>query len=155
MRRIRPVVLVLLLAVGSTARFAAAQDTQPGGLTECLLRSTTSADKLVLVRWMFATMSLHPAVESMAPVPAEVRTKANQDMAALLARLLTDACPAEALAAFQAEDSAAIETSFGVLGEVAVTELFDDPAVAAGALAFTHYLDEEALVDALAPVEAD
>lgn len=58
-----PFLLLALLTVGSAHAGPYSDD-----LGKCLVASTTAADKGALVKWMFATAALHPAVKSVASV---------------------------------------------------------------------------------------
>src|SRR5512143_2048924 len=101
-------------------------------MAKCLVRSTTSEDKTALVRWMFAMMSLHPAVKTMATVSDEQRTAASKHIADIFQELLTKSCVNETKDAVKYEGEVTIASSFSVLGQVAARELFQDPNVAAG-----------------------
>lgn len=158
MRPVRLAFWLLLLGSGLAPRAAAAQDaTGPftDALSRCIVTSSTATDKTMLVKWIFAVMSLHPAVQPMAAVSDSARTQLNQAMAVIAQRLLTVSCLSEVRAAIKYEGTAAIEVSFGVLGEVAMRDLFDNPRVSAGASAFAQYLDEDELTKALQPSDSE
>jgi len=61
-------------------------------LSRCLVESSTSSDKLILVKWMFIAISLHPAVKSMVSVSAEQLDNSNKEIADLFVKLLTETC---------------------------------------------------------------
>ena len=84
-------------------------------LGKCLVRSTTDADKNYLVKWMFASAALHPAVKSIAAVSDAERTELGPGT---------------------------LQTSFEILGQVAGRGLFTDPAVARSMASFEDYLDK-------------
>jgi len=114
-------------------------------LSECLLASTTEEDKLSLVKWMFSAMSLHPAAEEIADVSLSAREQANREMAELIVELLSRRCFTETRLALKNEGSVALQTSFSVLGQVAATNLFSDPSVAAGLASLETYISTEDL----------
>jgi hypothetical protein len=120
-------------------------------LGKCLVETTTAADKQALVRWMFATAALHPAVKSLAPVAPAARENANREVARLFERLLSDSCNTQTRQAMQYEGELALQTGFQILGQVAGRELFADPAVAAGMGELEKHLDTKKLQRALAP----
>lgn len=122
-------------------------------LSKCLVRSTTEADKTLLVRWMFATAALHPEVKSLATVTANQRTELNKKMAGLLEKLLTQTCLSEAQQAVRYEGQSTIEAGFTVLGQVAGRELFANSAVAAGLADLDKYVDKEKLQKAVGLVK--
>ena len=119
-------------------------------LADCLVRSTSDADKSYLVTWLFAAAALHPAVSSIASVSDAKRDELNRNAAKIVERLLTESCRSETRNALKHEGSGAFEQSFRVLGQVAGRQLFSDPAVAKSITDFANYLDQQKL-KALAP----
>ena len=101
-------------------------------LSKCLVKSTSTNDRVVLVRWMFATLSLHPAVRSFVSVPDQQRDDATKAAAGLFTRLLTADCRKESVNALKYEGATAIGASFQVLGQVASRDLMTDPNVSKG-----------------------
>ena len=120
-------------------------------LAECLLRSTNDADRALLVQWMFAVVTLHPAVQSVATVSDSTRGSLNRGVAGLMERLLTVSCVSEARAALKNQGQQAFEASFAILGQIAARDMFADSHVMAGMEGFSHYLDAKKLQAALAP----
>lgn len=118
-------------------------------LSECLLGATSEEDKLSLVKWMFTAMALHPAVEEIADISLSAREQANREMAELIIKLLSRACFTETRLALKNEGSIALQTSFAVLGQVAATNLFSDPNVAAGLASLETYISAEDLENRL------
>ena len=114
-------------------------------LSKCLVDKSSDADKTTLVKWFFAVAALHPDVRSIAAISADQRDALNRDVAEIFQRLLTDSCKGEAKKAMKYEQQTALESSFGVLGQVAAQGLFSDPAVETSMGDFTKYLDEEKL----------
>lgn len=118
-------------------------------LSDCLLTATTEEDQLSLVKWMFTSMALHPAVQEIADVSLSDRERANREMAELIVELLSRRCYSETRLALQNEGSLALQTSFSVLGQVAATNLFSDPNVAAGLASLETYVSAEDLENRL------
>lgn len=147
MPRLVPLLLAAALALPGASQAGPFADE----LSKCLVRSSTPADKAVLVRWMFSMMALHPEVSQLATVQPARRKELNQQMAALLQSLLTKSCNQEARAAFQHEGQGIFEASFNVLGQTAGRELFTDPGVAAGLAELGGFVDANALREALQP----
>jgi len=117
-------------------------------LARCLVGATTTADKTNLVRWIFSNAALHPEVASITAISPEQRVEIDKTAAALLQKLLTQSCRQPYSNAIRYEGAAAMETSFGVLGQVAMKELMSNPAVNAGFGAFGQYVDQQAVKDA-------
>jgi hypothetical protein len=134
-------VTLLLLAVSVSASGGIYTD----DLSRCLVESTTEADRVNLVKWMFTAASAHPAVQPLAVVSSEDVESANREMAELIVRLLADACREEAQKATKYEGASTFEASFGILGQVAGKELFASPEVGAALSGLEAYLDEGAL----------
>ena len=118
-------------------------------LSQCLVESSTAADKIDLVKWMFTAMSLHPAVESMSNVSPQQRDNSNRDVANLFVKLLTETCKDQASKAVKYEGQAALTNSFRILGQVAARELFSNPNVAAGIGGLEKHFDQDRLNQAL------
>jgi len=118
-------------------------------LGKCLVESTSQRDRIELVRWMFSAASLHPAVEPMSSVTNEQLDAANKVIANLVMKLLTDSCRSETANAIQYEGATTLQTAFSVLGQVAGTELFASPEVAAGLAGLEKHLDGEKLKSAV------
>lgn len=98
-------------------------------LGKCLVKSSSPQDQSDLVVWVFSAMSLNPAVRAYTTLTDAQRDAMSRKAAALMTRLLTSDCRTEAVAALKYEGGAAIETSFSLLGEVAVRGLMNDPDV--------------------------
>ena len=94
-------------------------------------------------------MALHPQVKDLAAISEERRTEVTKNTAALFQTLLTKTCREQARRAMKDEGPGTLETSFSALGQVAGTELFANPAVAAGLNGLLTYLDSESLSKAL------
>ena len=114
-------------------------------LSKCLVSSTTSADKTLLVKWIFSAIALNHEVSGFVDMPVPVRQQLNKDTAALYMRLLTDTCRSQTHEAFKYEGQAAIEGGFQLLGQVASQGMFSDPAVATGMADLLQHFDHAKL----------
>ena len=127
--------IVLTVFVGAQAFVAAplfGDGPYAEELSKCLVRSTTSADKRVLVQWLFASAALHPDVKGMATVSDKLHAKLAKEAAQVLEKLLNQSCLSEARQALKYEGEKTIETSFGVVGQLAARELLENSSVSAG-----------------------
>ena len=122
-------------------------------LAKCLVSATTATEKTTLIRWIFATVALHPQVQAYTSFTQEQRDQLNKNTARVFERLLTDSCGKETLEAVKYEGANTIENAFSLLGQVAMRELFTDPKVAAGMEGFAKELDQEKLKKVLAPTQ--
>lgn len=120
-------------------------------LSKCLVSSATTADKSLLVKWIFSAISLHKDVAAHVSMPQDDRDALNKDTAGVYMRLMTDSCKNQLHDAYKYEGTSAIGTAFQLLGQVATQEMFSDPAVAAGTTDLMKYFDEgklKAVLDA-------
>ncbi len=118
--------VLMLLAKGAAA------GTYSDDLTKCLMSATSAQDKSELVRWIFATVALHPDVTAMASVTDAQRADLNAKTARLFERLVTETCKTQTQAAVRNEGVVAIQSSFRSFGETATRELVSNPKVANG-----------------------
>ena len=142
----------LITTLGLAAAMAlplAATGAQAGASTDalsaCLVKSTTTADHVVLVDWIFSMMARHPSVASMAAISDAQRVDINRKAGALFTRLLTDDCGAEVKQAYKDNGEAAIEAAFSALGSTAVQDLMTDPDVQAAGNELDAYVDNKKL----------
>ena len=98
-------------------------------LSKCLVAKSGAADRTLLVQWVFGAVSVHPAVQDMAKASEERRRELGRGAAALFGRLMFEDCRSETVAAVRYDGVGAIHTSFGILGQVAMTDLMSHPQV--------------------------
>ncbi|GGA39801.1 hypothetical protein [Dyella nitratireducens] len=120
-------------------------------LTACLVGKSTMDDHVVLVQWLFAAMSKHPAIASMAMVSDDKVDAANARMAEVFMRLMTVTCKNEAKAAYKNEGSFAFSQAFQALGQEAGKEIFMDPNVMKDMATMSKYVDNKKLADLMGP----
>lgn len=118
-------------------------------LTKCLVASTTTEDKAVLARWVFAILALHPDTASLAAVSDAQRAEFNAKTARLFERLVTETCKTQTQATVRNEGPAAIQSSFKSFGEVATRELLANPKVVNGISNAASNLDFIKLISVL------
>ncbi|GLQ91067.1 hypothetical protein [Dyella acidisoli] len=141
-----------LLAAGLLLLSNAAQaGSYSDALSACLVGKSTMDDHVVLVQWMFAAMSKHPAIASMANVPDDKVEAANARMAELFMRLMTVTCRDEAKAAYKNEGSFAFNQAFQALGQEAGKEIFMDPNVMKDMATMSKFVDHKKLADLVGP----
>jgi hypothetical protein len=94
-------------------------------------------------------MSFHPEVKSLANVSNSDGEAFNKNMAELMVDLTSVRCKDETVKALQYEGTNAMEVSFGLLGEVAMSDLMMDKDVQTYMSGLETYIDEEAYAEAL------
>jgi len=140
---LRPILVVSFLTITGLMPTAANAGIYGDEMAKCLVSSTTTQDRSVLVKWIFAAAASNPEVKSMVSVTDNQRNKLNKSIAELFERLLTDSCRKETQAAYKYEGKATISSSFNLLGQVAGRELFSDPNVTKSVSGLTQYIDQE------------
>lgn len=140
------VILSLFLAFFSLATYAGPQSVALG---TCLADNTTGKERKELARWVFIAMSAHPDIHKLSNVSDQARDEANQGMAALVTRLLAENCAPQAKSALQSEGAEGLQSSFTVLGQLAMQELMSNPNVSASITEYAKYLDQQKLNAAL------
>jgi len=114
-------------------------------LGKCLVAKTSEADKTLLVQWIFSSMSVHPVVARMTSISAEQRRALSGKAGQLYQRLLITDCRTETVAALKYEGENSLESAFGILGQVAMKNLMNDPNVAKEMEALADGIDEAKL----------
>jgi hypothetical protein len=95
------------------------------------------------MQWIFSAMSLHPAVSPLASITAEQRVAFDKKGAALFIRLMSADCRQQTIDALKYEGTAALQTSFQLLGQVAMRGLMSDAHVAEGLKKLGTYTEHD------------
>lgn len=117
--------------------------------SSCLVEKTTSEDHLNLIKWMYVGMSGHPTLNNMSSVTDSDKDDTNKKMGVLFERLLVKDCVADFKEVYKQHGQAGIQAAFGILGEVAMAELMQNPAVTNDLMQFTEHVDMDAFEKAL------
>ena len=141
----KKIALVALLCVAPTANAGVYGD----ALGKCMASAATTQDKQELVEWIFAAISLNPAIAPYSDISVEQRDAFDRNMARIVERLIGESCAKEAREALEFEGAEAFGVGFQLLGQVAGTQIFGSPEVAAGSQSFQQYLDLEKLQEKL------
>jgi hypothetical protein len=151
MRKTSLVASLLVLCCGPMWPALATAGPYADDLSKCLVKQTAAADRTALMNWVFAAMALHPDVESMSTISTALRADINRSAGALFQRLLVDSCRTESKLALKYEGQPALNSAFGLLGQIAMQELFSNPKVAAGLAELQKNMDEKKLDELSAP----
>lgn len=111
-------------------------------LAKCMVRSSTPADHIALVRWMFSSMAQHPALKAFASITPEQRETTDRNMAVLTQRLVLNDCHKEAVEGLKYEGPESMVAGFRVLGQVAARDIFSNPLVAKELAMLGLFLDK-------------
>lgn len=115
-------------------------------LSDCLVKSTTAADKTAVLQWTFVALSAHPELKKFSNVNEEQRTQLDKNLAQVLQRILTEQCSTQAKAVIQAEGMQAVGDSFQELGSITGEEILKTPEVKAQLKGVVRYIDLNKLV---------
>lgn len=147
MRKTRLIANFLLVCSWSLWCTCASAGPYVDDMAKCLVKDTGAADRTALTNWIFAAMALHPDVEVMATIDDERRADINQVAGALFQRLLVESCREETRLAIKYEGQSAIQSAFGLLGQIAMQDLFANPKVAAGLGELEKNMDREKIAE--------
>lgn len=116
-------------------------------LGQCLVGNTTGNDRVLVARWMAASMASSPMMQGLVSVDQAEKERVDRLMADLFTRLMAKDCLAEAKVVMQARDQQGMQAAGGRLGEIAMQELMMDPAAMAALLAYVKHIDPADLAE--------
>jgi hypothetical protein len=154
MKYSRTIARSLLVALSMFASMHAVAGPYGDDMAKCLVKAASPDDRTVFIRWLFASIALHPDVASMATISAKQRDDFNKGAGALFQRLLTESCRSETKQAIRFEGPATIQYAFQVFGQAAAGNLFANPTVAAGMKDLAKYIDQDKIKGLSATEEA-
>ena len=137
--------LLVVSALMGTTQMASASITVDN-LSNCLVKSTTDADKKVVLQWTFVALSAHPDLQSFSQVTTEQRDGLDKNLAQVLQRILVDQCSAETKAVIQTDGLQAVGDSFQELGQETGEQILKTPEIKDQYKGLVRYLDLSKLV---------
>lgn len=136
--------LVVLALMGATQMASASATVDQ--LSDCLVKSTTDADKKVVLQWTFVALSAHPDLQSFSQITTEQRDGLDKNLAQVLQRILVDQCSAETKAVIQTDGLQAVGDSFQELGQETGEQILKTPEIKDQYKGLVRYLDLSKLV---------
>lgn len=130
------IALLMLTGVSTTST-----QTTASNLGSSLSDSTSGKDRKDIARWFVVSLVQHPALGDLFTVSTSQIAQVDKTTAQIFTRLLTVNCNAEFKAAYKSGGSAAVESAFGTLGEVAAQEVVADPKVKKATQEFIKFID--------------
>ncbi|WP_228145807.1 hypothetical protein [Acinetobacter sp. ANC 5054] len=115
-------------------------------LSNCLVKSTTAADKTVVLQWTFTALAAHPDLKQFSNVSETQKTQLDKNLAQVLQRILVEQCSAQTKAVIQAEGMQAVGDSFQELGSITGEEILKTPEVKDQLKGVVRYIDLNKLV---------
>lgn len=143
MKRLLVSATVALLLTGFPAQAGPASD----ALSACLTKAANQDDQIILIRWMFSAMALHPQIKDLATISEDQRNKITGDAGAVFERLVTADCRSEVVTALKTDGSDALAQGFNAVGQMAAGGLFTAPEVSQGMAGLTAAVDPQKLKD--------
>ncbi|HEU4821737.1 MAG TPA: hypothetical protein VFS87_11355 [Qipengyuania sp.] len=147
MDRLKLLAALCAALIGTHAQaqsLVATPDAASRALGQCFVLKTTGSDRLLVARWLAGAMGVGDATKGMVSVDQAAKSTTDRQMAALYTRLLAKDCAAQAAPLVKAQDMRGIEAAGGMLGEIAMKELMNDPKVAAAIAAYAQHIDPAA-----------
>ena len=114
-------------------------------MSRCIVKKTTESDKTLFIKWIFAAMSSHPDVASMANISSQQKEELNKKAAEMIIELLTNRCKEECKQAVKYEGGDSFKASFELLGQVAMQGLMTHQQVVEYLSGLEKYFDEDKL----------
>lgn len=115
-------------------------------LSQCLVKSTTAADKTAVLQWTFVALSAHPELKKFSNVNDEQRTQLDKNLAQTLQRILTEQCSTQTQAVIKAEGFQAVGESFQELGSITGEEILKTPEIKDQLKGVVRYIDLNKIV---------
>ncbi len=118
-------------------------------LGKCLVLSLNDDEKRLMVRWTYAIMSHHPAVDDLPRVSAAEKKALDLGMARTTQRLISMSCRKDTRAVLMHEGQAGLQEAFGFLGTVALQQIMGHAAVIDAASEYSNYVDDQRILRSL------
>ncbi|WP_228199818.1 hypothetical protein [Acinetobacter sp. WCHAc060007] len=115
-------------------------------LSQCLVKSTTAADKTAVLQWTFVALSAHPELKKFSNVNDEQRTQLDKNLAQTLQRILTEQCSTQTQAVIKAEGFQAVGESFQEFGSITGEEILKTPEIKDQLKGVVRYIDLNKIV---------
>ena len=115
-------------------------------LSDCLVKSTTAADRTAVLQWTFTALAQHPELKQFSNISAEQKMTLDKKLAQTLQRILTEQCSAQTKAVIQAEGMQAVGESFQELGSITGDEILKKPEIKQQLQGVLRYVDLNKLV---------
>lgn len=122
-------------------------------LTSCLTDHATTADRRVLVRWVFTAIAAHPDLNDLISLADADVERAGREAARVLRRLQGVDCVNEAREAAAADGDVGVRAAFSTLGQLAMGTLIQHPSVRAEVAKIQRYAGEADANDPDAPLQ--
>lgn len=143
MRRAVPVLVAALLAPPAVASEATE------ALSACLTGAASKEDRRVLVRWIYASVSVHPDLRDVASIDTARRTALETEAAGVMERLIAEDCAAPVRRVLVADGTNGFASAFETLGRIAMEGVVAQPDVQRASAGVGERIDQQRVLKAL------
>ncbi|MBD3773252.1 MAG: hypothetical protein IE921_06700 [Rhodobacteraceae bacterium] len=126
---------------------ADAPNADSAALGQCILDKTTGGDRILVARWMAASLAMAPQMDGLIAVDAKAKQATDREMGGLFTRIFTVDCRPQAAKLLKAGDRQGVESAGGKLGQMAMRELMSDPRAMAALMAYMNYVDSSKIAE--------
>ena len=133
--------LAVALPSAASAQEIAYPNEESRALANCIALSTNGRDRILTAQWFAISIGSGSSMEGIVTVNPEGRKKTDAAMGALFTRIFTRDCRAEAAPLFAKGDVNGLQSAGGKLGQIAMTELMNDPLVSASMMGYMAHVD--------------
>ena len=143
MKQILASVLLILCSAGASA------SPSIDAAAQCLTDSTNGRDRKALVRWIFAAISQHPAINDLSAVTPAQLEDSHREAGQLFTRLIAEDCAKQIRAMIAENGPGSISKAFEVLGSVAMQEMMTNQKVGAAIAGLEKHSDQARISEAI------
>lgn len=136
--------LLTLIMFGSTQVSLASPTVDQ--LSQCLVKSTTAADKTAVLQWTFSALAAHPDLKQYSNVSDAQKTQLDKNLAQVMQRILVEQCSTQTQAVIKADGLQAVGESFQELGSITGDEILKTPEIKQQLQGVLRYVDLNKLV---------
>ena len=138
----------LTMTCMATVMLSAAAEAGPfsDDLGRCTVTATTTADRDLLLRWIFVTAAANPALSDLTAATPAIRTRVIRAAAGVFSRVLLVDCRAQAIAALRNEGPGAMSAGFELMGRAASRQMLSAPGGAASLDQLVDEMDMDGLI---------
>lgn len=137
--------LVLSLPSAVSAQEIAYPTEESRALANCIALSTSGRDRILTAQWFAISVGSASSMEGIVTVNPEARKKSDEAMGELFTRIFTRDCRAQAAPLFARGDVNGLQSAGGKLGQIAMSELMNDPLVSASMMGYLAHVDVAAV----------
>lgn len=133
--------LGLAFASGAAAQDIAYPNEESRALANCIALSTNGRDRILTAQWFATSIGSGSSMAGIVTVDPEAKKSTDAAMGALFTRIFTVDCRDQASPLFAKGDTMGLQSAGGKLGQIAMTELMNDPLVREAMFGYMAHVD--------------